>query len=156
MVQPARVTPCGAERSLRTGGKKGNGPRKRKYKAWGSVPRTGCKNFFLGPLWSLKLQLVAVVGSPPSASWLHQLPPALGSLRQRRTLAGFLSTTVSGGPVGQVLSGASQPEQAFEAAYPSHSEEPPKQSSTDGRLCDLCATRTGGNQWSVEASPVAC
>ena len=57
--------------------------------------------------------------------------------------AGFLSTTVSGGPAGQVLSGASQPEQALRAAYPSQSEEPPKQRSTDGRLCDLCATNEG-------------
>ena len=57
--------------------------------------------------------------------------------------AGFLSTTVSSGLAGQVLSGASQPEQAFKAAQPSYREEPPKQRSTDGRLCDLCVTNEG-------------
>ena len=57
--------------------------------------------------------------------------------------AGFLSTKVSSGPEGQVLSGASQPEQAFKAAQPSHRDEPPKQRSTDGRLCDLCVTNEG-------------
>ena len=57
--------------------------------------------------------------------------------------AGFLSTTVSGGPAGQVLSGASQPEQAFKAAQTSYREETPKQRRTDGRLCDLCVTNEG-------------
>ena len=57
--------------------------------------------------------------------------------------AGFLSTKVSSGPEGQVLSGASQPEQAFKAAQPSYRDEPPKQRSTDGRLCDLCVTNEG-------------
>ena len=63
----------------------------------------------------------------------------LPSLRQ----AGVLGTTVSGGPAGQVLSGASQPEQALRAAYPSQSEELPNQCRTDRRLCDLCATNEG-------------
>ena len=57
--------------------------------------------------------------------------------------AGVLSTTVSGGPAGQVLSGASQPEQALRAAYPSQSEELPNQCRTERRLCDLCATNEG-------------
>ena len=41
------------------------------------------------------------------------------------------------------MSGASQPEQAFKAAQPSYRDEPPKQRSTDGRLCDLCVTNEG-------------
>ena len=72
---------------------------------------------------------------PKKATMARSLP----SLHQ----AGLLSATVSGGPAGQVLSGASQPEQALRAAYPSQSEELPNQCMTDGRLCDLCATNEG-------------
>ena len=77
----------------------------------------------------------SLMAVPKKATMARSLP----SLHQ----AGLLSATVSGGPAGQVLSGASQPEQALRAAYPSQSEELPNQCMTDGRLCDLCATNEG-------------
>ena len=72
----------------------------------------------------------AMMGRGPSS--LHQ--------------AGFLSTTVSGGPAGQVLSGASQPEQAFKAAYPSYSGEPPNSAALTV-ACAICALPMKGNWW---------